>query len=113
VCLPTCKMKTAYITIILCLLAAVSASSQERPRYSFDNFDTSRGVSVNNPTFVPVGARKKPAAVAAKGSSNKKLLQPTAQVHPVKQTPLTRMGVAEGLADRETERPSTFNNNFK
>jgi len=105
-------MKIAYITIIVCLFAAVSAFSQERPRYSLENFDTSRGVQVYNPSFVPVGARQKPA-FTSKNSANKKFVQRTALVKPVKQSPLSRMGVSEGLADREMAATPSFNNNFK
>jgi soluble lytic murein transglycosylase-like protein len=106
-------MKTAYITVSLCLLAAITSAAQERPRYSFDNFDTSKGVEVlRAPTFVPVGAKVKPA-LAARSSYNKKFLQPTAQVRPVRQPMTSRMGVTEGLADREPVANTSFNGGFK
>ncbi len=103
-------MKITYLTIIVCTLAALPTLAQERPRF-FDNFDTSGGVHVYNPNFVPVGAKSKPAK-AAKNSSNHKLVQPTAQVKPVKQSPVSRMGVSEGMADREMDRTSSFNGSF-
>src|SRR5436190_17663623 len=102
-------MKTAYITIALCLLATVPAFSQDRARYSFDNFDTSLGVQVyRNPTFVPVGAKNK---TAAPKTSGKRFVQPTALVTPARQA-TSRMNVSEGLADREIGRTTSFNSNF-
>ena len=105
-------MRSSYLTIVVCTLAALPTFAQERPRF-FDNFDTSGGVQVYNPKFVPVGAKNKPAANSKNSAKNKKFVQPTAMVRPAKQTPLTQMGVSEGLADRETAGPSSFNNNFK
>jgi soluble lytic murein transglycosylase-like protein len=106
-------MKSAFIALTVCLLAAVPALSQERPRYSFDNFDTSRGVEVfRKQAFVPIGARNK-AAASAKMASNKKFLQPTAQVRPVRQPVTSKMSVSEGLADREMARTVSFNGSFK
>ena len=79
-------------------LATVPAFSQDRARYSFDNFDTSLGVQVyRNPTFVPVGAKNK---TAAPKTSGKRFVQPTALVTPARQA-TSRMNVSEGLADRE------------
>ena len=104
-------MKLSYLTILVCTLAALPTFGQDRPRL-FDNFDTSRGVSVYNASFVPVGAKNKPAA-SVKGSKNKKLVQPTAQVRPAKQSPVMRMAVSEGLTDREGSPTSSFNSNFK
>jgi hypothetical protein len=106
-------MKTAFYLITLCLLAAVPAFSQERSRYSFDNFDTSRGVEVHrNPTFVPVGAKIRSRATK-KSSSARRLVSPTAQVKPVRPPVVSRMNVTEGLADRELARTSSFNGSFK
>jgi Transglycosylase SLT domain len=104
-------MKITYLTIIVCTLAALPAFAQERPRF-FDNFDTSRGVQVYNPSFVPVGAKNK-IAKPAKNSFSKKLVQPTAQVRPVRQPAVSRMGVSEGLADREMGQTGSFNGSFK
>lgn len=88
-------MKTSHLTIVLIALTAIPAFSQDRPRF-FDNFDTSRGVQVARPEFVPVGAKTK--APALKNSANKKLLQRTALVQP-QMKPL--MSPTEGLATRE------------
>src|SRR4030095_14905454 len=105
-------MKTAYFTILLCLLAAVPISGQERPAHSFDNFDTSGGVQVvTDPPFIPAGAKNKDAR-GHKRAWGKSFLQPTAQVRPVRQPIVSRMGVSEGLADREGS-PSSFNGSFK
>ena len=105
-------MRSSYLTIVVCTLAALPTFAQERPRF-FDNFDTSGGVQVYNPKFVPVGAKNKPALTAKNSAKNKKFVQPTAMVRPAKQSPMTQMGVSEGLADREPVGPSSFNNNFK
>lgn len=104
-------MKTAYLATILCLLAASAASAQERSRYSFDNFDTARGVQVQRTAFVPVGAKNKPALLAKATKGRKQFVQPTVQVKPSRST--VRMNVSEGLADREIARTASFNNNFK
>lgn len=87
-------MKKSHL-ILVSLLAVVPAISQERSRV-FDNFDTSRGVTVTNPNFVPVAA--KPKDKLTKLTSGKKLVQKTTQVRPA---PVSRMNVSEGLADRE------------
>ena len=100
-------MKIAYLTVLLCLLAVVPIAAQERNSYSFDNFDTSRGVEVvKKPVFV---AQQSRAGRTNKGSLGKRLLQPTAQVRAARQPIVARMGVAEGLADREAPRPASFN----
>ncbi len=104
-------MKKAYLTIILSLLTVLPAFSQERQRF-FDNFDTSRGVTVIRPDFVPVGAKSKTTTapknnnkvtvVNAKYNPNgKQFVQPTAMVTPVKQTRSARMNVSDGYAERE------------
>lgn len=96
--------------ILLSLLAAVPAFAQERPRY-FDNFDTSRGVQVVRPDFVPVAVRPKPVATTSRG---KKLVAKTSSVAQTGQKPLVsphtlqKMNVNEGLADRETFRPVAY-----
>lgn len=108
------KMKKAYLTIILSLVAVLPALSQERQRF-FDNFDTSRGVTVIRSDFVPVGAKPKAAnnktvnsknnkvtVVNAKYSSTgKQFVQPTSMVASSKQTRTTRMNVSDGYAERE------------
>jgi soluble lytic murein transglycosylase-like protein len=104
-------MRRAYLTIVVCLLTTASAVAQERPRI-LDNFDISRGVEVYRTEFIPVGAKNK-AKYANKNTAAKKFVQPTAQVTPVRQPVTSRMSVAEGLADRETARTSSFNSNFK
>ncbi len=114
---PTCrypsvnptKMKKAYLTIILSLLTMLPAFSQERQRF-FDNFDTSRGVTVIRPDFVPVGAKPKASTTknnkvtivnAKYNSTGKQFVQPTAMVTPSKPTRTARMNVSDGYADRE------------
>jgi hypothetical protein len=91
-------MKHTHLTLLVLVLAAIPAFSQERPRF-FDNFDTARGVQVYRPDFVPVGAKLKNPA--SKTPVNNKLVQPTAMVRtPPKRT--KAMNVSEGLAERET-----------
>lgn len=104
-------MRRAHLTIIVCLLTTATAFAQERPRI-LDNFDISRGVQVYRTEFIPVGAKNK-AKYTNKNTTSKRFVQPTAMARPVKQPPVSRMGVAEGLADRETSRQSSFNSNFK
>jgi len=90
-------MKKAYLTIILCLVAVLPALAQERQRF-FDNFDTSRGVTVIRSDFVPVGAKPKAANNKTVNSKNnkatvtnvkysstgKQFVQPTSMVRPNK-----------------------------
>jgi hypothetical protein len=93
--------------IVISLLAAIPAFSQDRPRF-FDNFDTARGVQVViNPTFVPVGAKVK---VTAKTRAQKNSTGPSPSANTglkplVKPSSVGRMNVTEGLADRELFRP--------
>lgn len=89
-------MKKSHL-ILISLLAVVPAISQERQRV-FDNFDTSRGVTVVNPSFVPIAAKTKSKNAAANAASKRSLVQKTAQVRPAT---VNRMGVTEGLADRD------------
>lgn len=98
-------MKISHLTILLCLLSAVPAFAQQRPRF-FDNFDTVRGVQVQRPEFVPVGAKtpsKTKNAVTTKyRASDKPLLKPTVLTSKAgTQQRQTRMSVSEGLASRE------------
>ena len=93
-------MKKSHL-ILVSVLAVVPAISQERSRV-FDNFDTSRGVTVTNPNFVPIAAKSK--NTPSKLSFGKKLVQKTSQVKPV-----SRMGVSEGFADREMANTAASN----
>lgn len=95
-------MKKSHL-ILVSVLAVVPAISQERSRV-FDNFDTSRGVTVTNTSFVPIAAKLK--NTPSKLSSGKKLVQKTSQV---RATPVNRMNVSEGLADREIANTSAAN----
>lgn len=95
-------MKKSHL-ILVSLLAVVPAISQERSRV-FDNFDTSRGVTVTNPNFVPIAAKIKSAP--SKLSSGKKLVQKTSQVRPA---PVSRMNVSEGLANGELANAAAAN----
>ncbi|HEX3100714.1 MAG TPA: lytic transglycosylase domain-containing protein [Pyrinomonadaceae bacterium] len=98
-------MKISHLTILLCLLSAVPAFAQQRPRF-FDNFDTARGVEVQRPEFVPVGAKTpskgKNSTTGKYRAADKPLLKPTAMVsksgQPSRQV---RMNVTEGVSDRE------------
>jgi hypothetical protein len=87
------------LALILPILAAVPAFSQDRPRV-LDNFSFSGGVEVTRTEFIPAPIKNKrllkPAAV-------NKLVQKTAMVEKVPPKP-TRMGVTEGLAAREAPR---------
>ncbi len=51
-------MKKSLLISTLVILLGISVSSQTRPRV-FDNFDTSRGVSVLTPTVKPIVSSKK------------------------------------------------------
>jgi soluble lytic murein transglycosylase-like protein len=86
-------MKRTHLAITVFLLTAIPSLAQERPRI-FDNFDTSTGVQVYKPQFIPVGA-KRPMMRPGNSTPNKKLVQRTVQ---------SRMNVGEGLAARETPR---------
>jgi hypothetical protein len=99
-------MKRSHLLIFSILLAALPTLAQERARY-FDNFDTTRGVQVIRPDFVPVGAKQKTLAQPA--SNTKKLVQKTGQSQK-SQRLVSRMGVSEGLADSDLVHPSSVNN---
>ncbi len=90
--------------ILVSLLAVVPAISQERARV-FDNFDTSRGVTVYNPNFVPIASKTKTTTTKIT-NSGKNLVKKTSQV---RQSSVSRMGVTEGLADREMSNAAASN----
>ena len=95
-------MKKSHIILTVLVLTVIPAYAyQDRPRV-LDNFDVGN-VRVYRTEFVPVAAKTKPVAGAARGMSNKKLIQRTALQSkvPVAQT---RMSVADGLANREMPR---------
>ena len=95
-------MKRSHLIIILSLLASCPAFGQSRPRF-FDNFDTSRGVEVQKPAFVPVRSKtSKTNATAKYRASDRPLVKPTAMTSKaVVQTRQSRMSVNEGVATRE------------
>lgn len=98
-------MKKSHLAILLCLLSAVHCFSQQRPRF-FDNFDTARGVHVQKPEYVTVGAKTpsktKNMATATYRATDKPLVKPTALTSKaVTQTRQSGMNVSEGLANRE------------
>ena len=99
-------MKNPHIILAVLVLTVIPAYAyQDRPRI-LDNFDVGN-VRVYRTEFVPVAAKTKPVANAAKGMSNKKLVQRTTQVQPAFQNKVpaqTRMSVADGLASREMPR---------
>lgn len=88
-------MKNSHLILTILVLSAVPALAQSR---QFDNFDTSRGVHVIRPDFVPIAAKTR----NTKSISNKKLLQKTAQTNG-----RMRMNVTEGMASREASRRET------
>ena len=102
-------MKKSHLIILVSLLTVIPAFSQDRPRY-FDNFDTSRGVSVVKPAFVPVVSKTSSATPTGntKVMNGKRYLMPTGMSTPAKTTPtkkapsqVTRMNMSDGFADRE------------
>jgi soluble lytic murein transglycosylase-like protein len=99
-------MKSSRIlAIILPILAATPAFSQNRPRI-LDNFSFSGGVQVRRTEFIPAPAVK--TRSRSKNAYSKSLVQKTALVAQV-QPKTSRMGVTEGLADREMVRPTAYN----
>src|SRR4051812_44043874 len=98
-------MKISHLSILLCLLAAVPTFAQQRPRF-FDNFDTSRGVEVQRPEFIPIGA-KTPAKTknttnVSYRAAERPLVKPTG-LNTRAGTPSrgVRMNVTEGESTRE------------
>jgi soluble lytic murein transglycosylase-like protein len=96
-------MKISHLTILFCLLSAVPAFAQQRPRF-FDNFDTARGVQVQKPEFIPISTKtSKTKITTAYRATDRALVKPTALVSKAGPQPRqVRMNVSEGLADRET-----------
>lgn len=97
-------MKPSHTTkaLIISLLAVIPAFSQDRPRV-LDNFSIARGVQVHRTEFIPVAAKTKSKSATNKATAGSKpLVQKTASV----QKAQPRMGVTEGLADREFVRPA-------
>jgi hypothetical protein len=88
-------MKVSHLVVTLLVLTVVPALAQDRFK-SFDNFDTSAGVRVHRPDFVPVAAPAK--TTPSKLKKGRKLVRKTA---------LSQMNVTEGLASREVPRPET------
>lgn len=96
-------MKPSHlIALVFSLLTAIPAFSQNGPRV-LDNFAIAGGVQVQRTEFIPVN-RARSKSKSAKAAENKGLIQKTASVRPT----TTRMGVTEGLADREMVQP-TYN----
>lgn len=102
-------MKKSHLTILVSLLTVIPAFSQDRPRY-FDNFDTSRGVHVVKPAYVPVSSKTTSATPTGntKVMNGKRYLMPTGMSSPAKtvasQKPTSRatpMSMSDGFADRE------------
>lgn len=102
-------MKNSHLTILVIVLAAIPALSQERPRF-FDNFDTSRGVQVVKPASIQTPGKNVAKDITPTGSTKvingKRYLMPTGMSTPVNQPKKTsartgRMNVSEGFADRE------------
>lgn len=78
-------MKKSYLILACMCFLSIPTFAQDRPRF-FDNFDTSRGVQVYRPTVA--------AAVTAKTTNNKKLVNKTVQSK-------ARMNVTDGFARPE------------
>ncbi|HQZ98106.1 MAG TPA: lytic transglycosylase domain-containing protein [Pyrinomonadaceae bacterium] len=108
-------MKKSHLSILICLLLATPALSQDRPRF-FDNFDTSHGVQVVKPAYIQTSAKGGPSASSVtyatpSGSTKlvngKRYLMPTGMSAPVnaskakQNTRSSNMNVYEGLAERE------------
>src|SRR3954466_7825671 len=90
------------ILLAFAVLALTTVSySQERFR-QFDNFDTSRGVKIYKPDFMPIGGKAGSAIPATKLSRGKRLVLKTGSQKPL--PPPARMNVSEGLATRELNR---------
>jgi Transglycosylase SLT domain len=87
-------MKISHVVFTVTVLTVLPTFAQQRNRL-FDNFDTARGVEVQQPSFVPMPAKSKPAATSTKLAPGKKL---------VKKTGKSSMSVGEGLAEREMPR---------
>ena len=96
-------MKTSAIIFTILLSLSISAAAQTSGKV-FDNFDTSRGVTIMIPTpIIPVGA-KEAAKKRKKNAQGKwvvvvddKLVKKTAQTKPV----MNVASVTDGLATRE------------
>lgn len=102
-------MKKSHLIILVFLLTVIPAFSQDRPRY-FDNFDTSRGVHVVKPAYVPVVSKTTSATPTGntKVMNGKRYLMPTGMSTPAKTTQsqkatprVTPMSMSDGFADRE------------
>lgn len=115
VCLSPSTMKKSHLTILICLLFATPALSQDRPRI-FDNFDTSHGVQVVKPAYVQTASKGGPSASSVtyatptgstKLVNGKRYLMPTGMSAPVNAPKLKQssrsasMNVYEGLSERE------------
>lgn len=98
-------MKSSHLIIVLFLLTAIPTFAQERQRF-FDNFDTSRGVQVVRLDFVTVASKSKTGTTKV---SDRKLVKKTGLTTPAAQPRQARMGVTEGLADREMARTESYN----
>jgi hypothetical protein len=94
-------MKNSQLILTILVLSVVPTLAQDRFR-QFDNFDTSRGVHVIRPDFVPIAAKTRNTVANSKG--NRRLVLKTAQVTG---SARTRMNVTEGLANREMSRSET------
>ncbi len=101
-------MNKSHLAILVSLLTVIPAFSQDRPRY-FDNFDTSRGVQVVKPAYVPVVSQTTSATPTGntKVMNGKRYLMPTGNSTPAKTTAkktiarTTPMNMSDGFADRE------------
>ncbi len=114
VCLPpSTKMKKSHLTVLVSLLTVIPAFSQDRPRY-FDNFDTSRGVQVVKPAYVPVVSKTTSATPTGnvKMLNGKRYLMPTGMATSAKAAPakttsnktasrVNPMNMSDSLANRE------------
>lgn len=102
----TYKMKPSLTkALFISLIAVIPAFSQNGPRV-LDNFAIANGVQVRRTESIPVLAKTNTRS-GSKAANSKSLVQKTAQVKPLLQP---RMGVTEGLADREMRTQySTYN----
>ena len=83
-------MKLSYLFAAIVFVSAVATAAQDGPRY-FDNFDTSKGVQIHNPSARTTNTLPPANAGSKKAGAGKKLTQKTASI---------RMSADEGLASR-------------
>ena len=100
-------MNKTTLAILISLLTALPIISQERARF-FDNFDTSKGVQIVRPDFVPIAAKNKPSAHGASSVNKKGRDKKEMEKANLKNQTRSRMNVNEGLAQLDLIRPTSY-----